>query len=79
LQTAPPEQVIPQPPQLRGSLPLMLAQEPLEHWVVPLAQLVAQAPALQTWPDGQALVQLPQWVASDDTQTPPQLSSPAWH
>ena len=57
----------------------MLAQEPLEHWVVPLAQLVAQAPALQTWPDGQALVQLPQWVASDDTQTPPQLSSPAWH
>jgi hypothetical protein len=79
LQTAPLGQVIPQPPQLRGSLPVMFAHEPLGHWVVPVAQLVAQALALQTWPDGQALPQLPQLVAEDDTQAPPQLSSPAWH
>ena len=63
MQTAPLGQVIPQPPQLRASFPLMFAQEPLGHWVVPVGQLVAQALALQTWPDGQALVQLPQWLA----------------
>ena len=79
LQAAPLGQAIPQPPQLSGSLPVTFTQEPFGHWVVPPGQLAAQAFPLQTCPDGQALEQPPQWVASDDTQTPPQLSSPAWH
>jgi hypothetical protein len=49
-----------QPPQLSGSLPLVVAQVPFEQAVAPVPQLVAQAPALQTCPDGQAFVQLPQ-------------------
>jgi hypothetical protein len=34
---------------------------------------------LQTWPDWQACEQLPQWVASDETQEPLQSIRPLWH
>jgi hypothetical protein len=79
LQTAPGAQVVPQPPQLSGSFPFVTAQDPLGHIVVPEEQLEAQAPALQTSPSLQTVVQSPQWLLSDDTQAPLQLSSPAWH
>jgi hypothetical protein len=79
LHAAPAGQVMLQPPQLRGSFPLVVAQAPFEQAVAPAEQLVAQAPALQTCPEGQAFVQLPQWLASDETQVPLQLSSSAWH
>jgi hypothetical protein len=34
---------------------------------------------LQTCPPEQAVLQPPQWVASEGTQLPPQASSPALH
>jgi hypothetical protein len=71
--------VIPQPPQLSGSVPFVTAQLPLGHIVVPAAQLEAQVPALQTSPSGQTVVHVPQWLLSDDTQAPLQTSSPGWH
>jgi len=70
---------MPQPPQLSASLPLVTTQAPLGHWVVPEAQVVPHTPALQTSPPAQAAVQVPQWVASDETHAPLQLSVPAWH
>jgi len=39
----------------------------------------AHDPALQTSPAWQAVVQLPQRVASGETQAPLQSSNPAWH
>jgi len=47
--------------------------------VAPGAQLEPHAPALQTSFAAQAVVQLPQCMASDETQAPAQLSSPVWH
>ena len=47
--------------------------------VWPLAQLELQLLLLQTWPAGQVVAQLPQLVASDATQEPPQESCPDAH
>src|SRR4029077_285893 len=44
-----------------------------------VAQLELQALLLQTWPDGHAVVQFPQWVASDETHMLLQVSAPDWH
>jgi hypothetical protein len=79
LQTAPTGHVSPQPPQLSGSFPFVIAQDPLGHIVVPESHIVAHVPALQTSPSLQTVVQSPQWLLSDDTHAPLQESSPAWH
>jgi hypothetical protein len=79
LQTAPGGHIVPQPPQLSGSFPLVTTHDPFGHIVVPPVQLVAQLPALQTCPAWQAMVQPPQWLLSGVTQAPLQLSDPAWH
>jgi hypothetical protein len=42
-------------------------------------QLAWQLLLLHTCPEGQAVVQPPQWVASAETQLPPQASRPALH
>ena len=70
---------MPQPPQLSASFPLIVTQDPPGHWVVSGGQLPLHVPALQTSLAWQDVVQLPQWVASDETHAPLQLSSPGWH
>jgi hypothetical protein len=61
--------VVPQPPQLSASLPFVTTQA-VPHRVCPLAQLELQRLLLQTWLVWQVVVQLPQWVASDETHPP---------
>ena len=76
LQVVPPEQTVPQVPQLALSVEVF-AQAPPGHWVVPEAQLDEQLPLLQTEVVPlHAIVQVPQWVASDDTQLPLQRNRP---
>src|SRR4029077_11248318 len=79
LQAAPVGHLFPQAPQFRGSFPLTFTHAPPEHCVVPVAQLIEQALLLQTWVPMHVVVQLPQWLLSDVTQAPLQLSSPDWH
>lgn len=52
-----------------------------EHEVVPVGQEPWQTPPEQTWPDGQALPQLPQFFASvwSETQEFPHLVVPGPH
>jgi hypothetical protein len=76
MQVDPPEQTVPQPPQLALSVAVS-AQAPPGHIVAPPLHMVEQALLLQTWPLGQALVQLPQWVLSEAMQLLLQLSRPA--
>jgi len=77
LQTRPAGQVVPQPPQLSTSVPLVTTQA-VPHRVCPPAQVVVQALLLQTSPVWQVVAQPPQWVASGETQVPLQ-SIPDWH
>jgi hypothetical protein len=79
LQVEPPEQTVPQVPQLPLSV-FVFAQAPIPQGVVPAEQLEEQALLLQTAVvPVHIIVQLPQWVASDGTQLPPQLSKPELH
>jgi hypothetical protein len=91
----------PQVPLTQAVAPVGQALQPPQCWVVPSPPLatqvlphmsgvvpvhdVEQVVPLQTWPLGQALVQLPQWVASEGTQLPlqsrrplPQRHCPPW-
>lgn len=67
---------MPQAPQLSASEPFVTTQA-VPQRVCPAAQLEVQALLLQTCPAAQVVVQLPQWVASDETQLPLQ-SIPDW-
>ncbi len=72
LQFEPDGQVLPQVPQLFGSV-VMSTQELLQ-FVRPVPHVVTHAPAEQTWPELQALAHAPQlsgslWVS---VQTPSQ-------
>jgi hypothetical protein len=78
LQTEPDGQTMLQEPQLSGSFGFV-RQVPLGHIMTPGSQLEAQCPALQTWPSWQTVLQSPQWLLSEPTQAPLQLSNPAWH
>jgi hypothetical protein len=78
LQVAPPEQALPQVPQLSG-LVMTFVQAPPEHCISPAAQLLEQAPPLHTCVPEQVVVQVPQWLLSEATQAPPQSSKPAPH
>ncbi len=73
----PPEQTVPQVPQLLESL-CVSVQEP-EHDVSPVPHVAAQAPAVQTWPVVQAWPHAPQLATSlvVFTQLPPHDISPA--
>jgi hypothetical protein len=75
-QVEPPEQTWPQLPQLPLSV-AVFAHAPPAHIVAPPLHMVEQALLLQTWPLGQTVVQLPQWVLSEETQLLLQLSRPA--
>jgi hypothetical protein len=75
-QEDPPEHAVPQVPQFALSV-IVFAQAPPAHWVVPVAQLDEQALLLQTAVAPlHIVVQLPQWVLSEETQLPLQLSRP---
>jgi hypothetical protein len=69
-QVAPPGQTLPQVPQLRASL-LRFAHAPPAHCMVPAPQVLEQTLLLHTWPVWHTVVQLPQWLLSDDTHWPP--------
>ena len=70
LQVAPAGQIVPQVPQLFESVEVVVQAVP--HWVCPALQLELHWLLLQTGDDdGQTVVQLPQWVASDVTQDDP--------
>ena len=69
LQTWPAGQVIPQPPQLNASLPLVTTQA-VPQRSCPPEQAELHRLLLQTWPDGQMVEQSPQWLASAGTQAP---------
>jgi hypothetical protein len=58
-------------------VPFVITQA-VPHRVCPPEQLELQASLLQTCPAAQVVAQLPQWVASDETQLPLQ-SIPDWH
>jgi hypothetical protein len=75
VQVVPPEQAMPQAPQLRLSV-IVLAQVPPEQAVVPLAQLDEQVLLLQTCVLVQVVPQVPQFALFDDTQLPPQFKRP---
>jgi hypothetical protein len=64
---------------LSTSFPFTITHDPLGHWTVPGAQVIPQAPLLQTSPGWQRLPHIPQLVASDDTQAPLQVKTPGWH
>ena len=57
--------------------PFVGMQAPSEHLVWPVGQLAAQALFAHTWPLEHIVEQVPQWVASEATQLPPQASRPA--
>jgi hypothetical protein len=78
LQTEPPGHALPQAPQLSALL-MTFTHAPPAHCISLAPQLPWQALLLQTWPPAHVVVQLPQWLASDATQLPPQASSPALH
>ena len=61
MQSDPPVQATPQPPQLR-SLVRVSTQAPA-HAVVPAGQVTPQAPPLHTWLVMQRAPQAPQWAA----------------
>jgi hypothetical protein len=66
-----------QPPQWAVVLSPPFATQVLPHMSgLSLGQLDAQVEPLHTCPDGQTLVQLPQWVASLETHWPLQLRRP---
>jgi hypothetical protein len=68
-----------QPPQWSASLLLGTAQA-VPQSVSPSEQAALHALLLHTWPDGQAVVQSPQWVASGGTQAPLQsIPDTHWH
>jgi hypothetical protein len=68
-----------QPPQWSASLLVGTAQA-VPHSVSPSEQAAPHALLLHTWPDGQAVVQSPQWVASGGTQAPLQsIPDTHWH
>lgn len=73
---SPEAQSLPQPPQLRGSVPVFTQLPP--HRVVPLAQLDTQLPLLHELPAAQARPQPPQLAGSLAvfTQDVPQLVIP---
>ena len=70
-------QACPQEPQFAALLVVSTQAVPHKVWVP--EQLELQLLLLQTWPVVQAIAQLPQWVASDATQEPLQLSMPDGH
>jgi hypothetical protein len=66
-----------QPPQwAMVPSPLDGTHAPPEHIVWPDGHMAEQALLLQTWPLGQTVQLLPQWVASEATQAPPQRNRP---
>ena len=76
MQEVPPEQAVPQAPQLALSV-IVFAQAPPVHWVVPVAHVDEQALLLQTGVEPVHMVaQLPQWLLSDETQLPLQRKRP---
>lgn len=84
MQAAPAGQTVPQVPQLFESVAVFVQAVP--HCVCPELQLELHWLLLQTGADdGQTVVQLPQWVASEVTQDEPhsipdeQAHLPAWH
>ena len=76
LQVEPPEQALPQVPQLAALV--RLAQAPPAH-CTPAAQLVEQALLLHTCVPEQVIPQVPQLLLFDGTQAPPQSRNPAPH
>src|SRR4029077_10883566 len=66
VQVAPAGQTVVQLPQWSESV-ARLTQDPPEHCMVPLAHELAHTLLLQTWVPVQVVVQLPQWLLSDDT------------
>ena len=81
---APVGQTLLQVPQLSAFV-LVSTHAPAEHCICPVAQAPAHALLVQTCVPGQVVVQLPQWVLSDETHMPPhsmpevQTQLPAWH
>src|ERR1700682_1577996 len=82
-QLCPGRHVVPQPPQLRGSLVTEMQSpgRPLQ-FALPGLQLplgLTHAPLTQLWPDRHFVPQLPQLLGSfpADTHVPPHLSCPA--
>jgi hypothetical protein len=78
VQVAPAGHLFPQDPQFSASF-VRFAQLPPAHCVCPLAQLFEQALLLQTMVPEQVVVQLPQWLLSDETQALLQKRAPLWH
>jgi hypothetical protein len=75
MQVVPPEQTVPQAPQLRGSV-IVLVQPPFPQTIVPVAQVDEQALLLQTCGLLQVVPQVPQFVLFEDTQLPPHFKRP---
>jgi hypothetical protein len=78
LHTEPAGQTLPQAPQF-SALFMVSTHAPPGQAVSPVLQLDWQVLPLQTWPPVHAVEQLPQWLASEETQAPPQASRPAVH
>jgi hypothetical protein len=76
MQALPPEQVVPQVPQLAVSD--LVSTHRFAHRVSDAPQVAAQTPTEQTWPAAQALVHEPHRVGSllTSTQVPPQSRRP---
>ena len=76
VQVAPDGQVVPQPPQLSGSVPITFTHDPAPHIVVPGMHIVPHTPALQTSPGWQGMLQPAQFCASGVMQPLVQVSEP---
>jgi hypothetical protein len=61
---------LPQVPQLRASV-WRFAHAPPEHCICPVGQAFEHMLLAQTCVPVQVVVQLPQWLLSDETHTPP--------
>jgi len=78
LHTDPAGHALPQAPQLSAFV-MTFTHAPPAHAVSSPAQLDWQELLLHTCAPAHALVQVPQWLASEDTQVPLQASRPALH